>query len=123
MEETNITIGSPIGSGSGAAYRIDNPGSGDTPVFTGSEGAFNSQTGPLQTDDATIVAAILKHDQTNYSTGYLPVGPDLSVGRSGAQYFTFKFVRTATSKFDVKFSGTIAGMWIALPGSVILRVP
>jgi hypothetical protein len=119
MEETNITIGSPIGSGSGAAFRIDNPGSGDTPVFTANEPAFNSQTGPLETYDATIVAAILKHDQTNYSTGYLPAGPDLSVGRSGAQYFTFKFVRTATSKFDVKFSGTIAGMWIALPGSVI----
>jgi hypothetical protein len=119
MEETNITIGSPIGSGTTPAFRIDNPGSGDTPVFAANEPAFNSQTGPLETYDATIVAAILKHDQTNYSTGYLPVGPNLSVGRTGAQYFTFKFVRTATSKFDIKFSGTIAGMWIALPGSVI----
>jgi hypothetical protein len=30
-----------------------------------------------------------------------------------------KFVRTAVSKFDIKYTGTIAGMWVALPGSVI----
>jgi hypothetical protein len=62
---------------------------------------------------------VLKHDQTNYSTGYLPVGPDLSSGRSGTQYFTFKFVRTDVSKFDITYAGNIAGMWVALPGSVI----
>ena len=119
MEETNLVIGSPIGSGTGPAFRIVSPGATDTPVFSANEPAFNSQTSTLQTYDATIVAAILKHDQTNYSTGYLPAGPNLSVGRGAAQYFTFKFVRTATSKFDIRFSGTIAGMWIALPGSVI----
>jgi hypothetical protein len=62
---------------------------------------------------------VLKHDQTNYSTGYLPVGPDLSSGRSGTQYFTFKFVRTTVSKFDITYAGNVAGMWVALPGSVI----
>jgi hypothetical protein len=30
-----------------------------------------------------------------------------------------KFVRTAVSKFDIKYTGNIAGMWVALPGSVI----
>jgi hypothetical protein len=118
MEESNVVVGGTIGSGSGAAFRIVNPGSTDTPAYTGSEAAFNSTTGPLQTYDATIVAAVLKHDQTNYSTGYLPVGPDLSSGRSAAQYFTFKIQRSSVSKFDVKWTGTIAGLWVALPGSL-----
>lgn len=119
MEEANVVIGGTIGSGSGAAFRIINPGSTDTPAFSASATAFNSQSSTLETYDATIVAAILKHDQTNYSTGYLPVGPDLSAGRSGSQYFTFKFVRTSVSKFDVRWTGTLAGLWVALPGSLI----
>ena len=116
IEETSIPVNS-VGSGSGNAVRIVNPGSSDTPVYTASAAAFNSQTGTLRTYDATVVAAVLKHDQTNYSTGYLPIGPNLSAGRSGAQYFTFKFTRSVVSKFDVKYSGTIAGIWVALPGS------
>jgi len=119
MEETNIVITGTVGIGSGLAFRINNPGSTDTPTFSANATAFNSQTGPLQTYDATIVAAILKHDITNYSTGYLPIGPNLSSGRGGSQYFTFKFVRTSLSKFDFKWTGTLAGLWIALPGSVI----
>ena len=122
IDETDITV-TGVGTGSGAAYRIENPGSGNTPGFTGSEAAFNSQTSTLQTYDATVVGSgsqgIIKHDQTNYSTGYLPAGPDLSAGRSGTQYFTLKFVRTNVSKFDIRYTGTVAGMWVALPGSVI----
>ena len=119
IEEANVYVGSTIGTGSGLAFRIINPGSANTPTYTGSEAAFNSQTSTLQTYDATVVANILKHDQTNYSTGYLPVGPDLSSGRSGSQFFTFKIVRTSVSKFDVKWTGNIAGLWVALPGSTI----
>jgi hypothetical protein len=123
IDESNVVINTTIGTGSGNAYRIVNPGTGNTPPYTGSEAAFNSQSSTLQTYDATVVgtttSGLLKHDQTNYSTGYLPAGPNLSAGRSGTQYFTFKFVRTAVSKFDVKYTGNIAGMWVALPGSVI----
>lgn len=119
MEEANIVIGGSIGSGSGLAFRIINPGSTDTPSYSASATAFNSQSSTLETYDATIVAAILKHDITNYSTGYLPIGPDLSAGRGGSQYFTFKFVRTSVSKFDFRWTGTIAGLWVALPGSGI----
>ena len=119
MEETTITFGSTVGTGSGLAARIINPGTTDTPAYTASAALFNSQSSTLTANDATIVAATLKHDQTNYSTGYLPVGPNLSTGRTGAQYFTFRFVRTAVSKFDIQFTGTIAGMWVALPGSAI----
>jgi hypothetical protein len=119
MEESAVTFGSSIGTGSGAAARIVNPGSTDTPVQFPNATLFDSQNGTLQTYDATMVAAILKHDQTNYSTGYLPAGPNLSSGRSSAQYFTFRFVRTSVSKFDIQFTGTIAGLWVAVPGSAI----
>jgi hypothetical protein len=121
IDETNITVTS-VGSGSGNALRITNPGSSDNPTIL-STASFNSQTSTLETYDAVVVGndnqGIIKHDQTNYSTGYLPSGPDLSVGRSGAQYFTFKFTRSAVSKFDIQFTGTVAGVWVALPGSSI----
>jgi len=119
MEETTHTFGSAVGTGSGLAARIVNPGSTDNPAYTASATAFNSQSGTLTANCATIVGAVLKHDQVNYSSGYLPVGPDLSSGRSGAQYYTFRFVRTSVSKFNIKFTGTIAGLWVALPGSTI----
>jgi len=122
MEETTLTFGSAIGVGSGLAFRVANPDSGtanDNPSYANNASAFDSTNGPLRVTDATIVAGVLKHDITNYSTGYLPVGPNLSTGRSGSQYFTFKFIRTSVSKFDIQFSGTIAGLWVALPGSII----
>jgi hypothetical protein len=118
IEETSIPVTS-VGTGSGNAYRILNPGSTDTPVYTGSEAAFNSQTSTLQTYDATVVAAVMKHDVTNYSTGYWPPGPNLSTGRTGSQYFTLKFIRTVVSKFDIVYTGNIAGLWVSLPGSTI----
>ena len=117
IEETNIPVIS-VGSGSGNAYRIINPGNSDTPVYTGIESAFNSQTGTFYTYDATVVGSVLKFDQTNYSSGYWPAGPNLST-QSSSQYFTIKFIRTAVSKFDIIYSGTISGLWVALPGSVI----
>ena len=119
IEETSLTVNSTVGTGSGLVFRILNPGSTDTPAYTGSEAAFNSQTSTLQTYDATVVGAILKHDQTNYSTGYLPAGPNLSSGRTTAQYFTFKFIRTSVSKFNIKYTGTVAGLYVSLPGSTI----
>ena len=119
MEETTLTFGSAVGTGSGLAARIVNPGSTDNPAYSANASTFNSQSGTLTANCATIVAAVLKHDQINYASGYLPVGPDLSSGRTGSQYFTFRFIRTQVSKFNIKFTGTIAGLWVALPGSNI----
>ena len=54
----------------------------------------------------------------------MPVGPDLSGRTAGnAQYFTFKFVRTALSKFGIVFTTNgsttgIAGIWCAMPGTI-----
>lgn len=117
IDETSISV-ADIGIGSGNGRRIVNPGSGDIPVYTGEESVFNSQTSTLEINDATVVGSILKNDNTDYSVGYLPSGPDLS-GRALDQYFTFKFSRAAISKFDIKYSGTLAGAWVALPGSQI----
>lgn len=119
LEETNLFVGGTIGAGVvGNVYRIVNPGSTDTPPYSGTEPFFNSQIGPFYTYDAAVVANRLSCNQTNYSTGYLPVGPDLS-GQGTTQYFTFKFIAPSTSKFDIYFSGTLAGLFVALPGSGI----
>jgi len=116
IEETALTNSL---SGTPSTFRITNPDGGtaaDNPAYTGSETAFNSQTSTLLVTDATVVAAKLQYDVTNYSTGYYPVGPNLSSGRSATQYFTFKFATAALSSFFIHYTGTIAGLWIALPG-------
>lgn len=91
-------------------------------------GFSNSQLPPVSEDgawssglainawDAVVAAGVLSHNQINYSTGYLPVGPNLSVGRSGPQYFTCKFQRSSRSNFRINVSGSYAGCWVALPG-------
>jgi hypothetical protein len=119
MEETSIPVSASLGGGySSNGLRIANPDAGtaaDNPTYTGSESAFSSQTGPFYTTDSTIVANVLKFDQTNYSSNYLPVGPNLS-SQGSAQYFTFKFQRSTVSKFNIVYTGSLAGLWIALPG-------
>jgi len=118
IEETSIPVNS-VGTGSGNGVRIANPGSTNNPAYTGSEAAFNSTTGPFGTSDCVNIGSgsqgVLAWSQTNYSTGYWPVGPNLS-GQAATQYFTMRFTRTAVSKFDIKYTGTIAGLWVALPG-------
>ena len=118
IEETSIANSY---TGASAAFRIANPDAGtaaDNPAYTGSESTFNSTTGPFYTTDATNVAAKIQYDQTNYSSGYLPVGPNLS-GRSTSQYLTFKWVKSSVGKFNISYTGSIAGLWVAMPGSTI----
>lgn len=119
IEETSIPVNS-VGTGSGNGLRIANPGSTNNPAYTGTEAAFNSTSGPFGTSDCVNIGSgtqgILAWSQTNYSTGYWPTGPNLS-GQAATQYFTMRFTRTAVSKFDIKYTGTIAGLWVALPGA------
>jgi hypothetical protein len=118
MEESTITVGSAFGSGTTTVSRIENPGSGDNPAYTANAFLFNSSTSTLQPYDATITGATLKHDTTNYSVGHWPAGPNLTT-QSSVQYFTFKAIRTSLSKFNIKYTGNVAGMWVAVPGSTI----
>ena len=71
---------------------------------------------PLQPYDAAVIGGLLSNNQTNYSTGYLPVGPDLSSGRNNPQFITFSFNRSSVSTFKINVTGTYSGVWIKLPG-------
>ena len=71
------------------------------------------------TPEAVIRWGTLQHFDTDLSSGYLPAGPDLNTDRSGTQYFTFAFRRTAMANFTVTMTGTISGMFIAAPGTDI----
>jgi len=121
MEETGfIASGFGTAVGSGNAVRIVNYDLGtsanDTPVFTAGQTAFNSQTGTFYTSDATVVAGVLKNDTTNYSTGYLPPGPNLTT-QNAAQYITLRMTRSSVSKFSINYTTAtgIGGIWCAMP--------
>lgn len=116
IDETRVIV-TDVGFGSGDARRIETVGT-DTPG-TADFVNFNGETSILSAFDATVVGGKLTHDQTDYSIGYLPTGPDLSNGRSGSQYIVFAFNRMAASKFAIEWSGKISGCWVKLPGSLI----
>lgn len=89
-------------------------GGGDKPAL--SSVAAWVQNNVIDSHEAVVAGGVLGHNRTNYSAGYLPAGPDLSVGRDGAQYATFRFNRTALSQFKINVTGNYAGCWINLPG-------
>jgi len=102
------------------AATTDNPSfNGATNFYTNSPYTEASDPGVSGTKEATIRLGVLKYDVTDYSSGYLPVGPDRS-GDTGTQYFTFAFRRTTMSNFDINITSSgIAGLWIAAPGTAI----
>ena len=114
----------------GATYNDDakriviSGASGATPSFTSSTDYFNtsawsgSQT-VVGTDEAIVRWGILKHFNTDLSSGYLPIGPDLATGRNGAQFIRLAFRRSNMANFKVRLTGTISSFNIALPGSGI----
>jgi len=112
IDENNVAIAT-LGIGSGSAVRINAGTGSDNPAI--SQSAWTSSAA-LPTYEAAVVAGVLSNNVTNYSAGYLPVGPNLSTGRSGAQYVTFLLTRSAVSLFKIIVSGSYAGCWVALPG-------
>ena len=111
IDEDNILISS-LGTGSGNATRVNAGSTGDnpTPVFT-SWTASSS----VAAYEAVVRGAVLRHDQTDYSSGYLPVGPDYSSGRSGTQYFQIELIRSNVSEFNITYSGAAAGCFVCMP--------
>ena len=90
-----------------------------TNFYTNSTYSESSDPGVSGTKEATVRLGVIKYDVTDYSTGYLPVGPDRS-GDTGTQYFTFAFRRVAVAGFDINITSSgIAGLWIAAPGTSI----
>jgi len=103
-----------------SADTIDNPSyTGTTDFYTNSLYTEASDPGVEGTKEATVRLGVLKHDTTDYSTGFLPVGPDRSAD-TGTQYFTFAFRRQVVANFDINItSAGISGLWIAAPGTGI----
>tara|TARA_B100000424_G_C22795724_1_gene427112 strand:- start:98 stop:712 length:615 start_codon:yes stop_codon:yes gene_type:complete len=112
VDEDNINISGTLGSGSGNAIRVDAGAGTDTPTPVTT--TFNSSGTPA-VYEAIVRGGTLRHDQTNYSTGYLPVGPNYSSGRSGTQYFQMLITRNAVSQFNIVVSGSYAGCQVCLP--------
>lgn len=88
---------------------------GDTPVLNHATLYDHAVFPP--SNAAINAGGILGWNIVDYSQIYLPVGPDLSsIGRDNSQYATYRFQRRPISKFDIEFTGTIAGLWVSLPG-------
>ena len=98
------TDGVRVNAGSGA----DNPNAIYTSWGGGSAGA-------IATYEATVRGGVLRHDQTNYSTGYLPVGPNYSSGRGGAQYYQVLLEQQYISSFNIVVTGSYGGCWVCMP--------
>ena len=45
----------------------------------------------------------------------MPIGPDLSVSRSGSQYFQVLLTRTTVSQFTINVTGSYAGCKVCMP--------
>jgi hypothetical protein len=99
----------------------------NTPIYTTTTNFYSTQVysessdpGVAGTKEATIRLGVLKYDITDYSTGYLPAGPNRS-GDAGVQYLTFAFRRASVSNFDINITAPsgVLGVWIAMPGSRI----
>ena len=112
VDENSILITS-LGTGSGNAYRVNAGAFGDTPPPVYS--AFSASSTPAFYE-AIVRGGTLRHDTTNYSTGYLPVGPDLSSRASfGDQFFQIRLTRGAVSEFKIVVTGSYAGCFVCLP--------
>jgi hypothetical protein len=111
-----------------AAIRVVMSTAGNTPVFSNSTNFYtaNAWSGAQTiagTPEAVVRYGVLKQYAVDLSTGYLPVGPNLSVagGRTSTQYFTFAFARPSLANFDIRITSAtgVAGVWIAAPGTTI----
>jgi hypothetical protein len=111
-----------------AAIRIVMSTAGNTPAFSDSTNFYtaNAWSGAQTiagTPEAVVRYGVLTQYAVDLSTGYLPVGPNLSVtgSRTSTQYFTFAFARPSLANFDIRLTTTtgVAGVWLAAPGTTI----
>ena len=126
IDEESISVSSSLGAGfNDNGKRITGLPSTDNPSFSNST---NYYTGSAWTGAQTIAGTTeavtrwgeIKHFDTDLSsTAYLPQGPDLNTGRSGAQYFTFAFRRTTMANFTITLSGKVSGFFVAAPATGI----
>ena len=111
IDEDNILISS-LGTGSGNADRVNAGATGDNPTPVYTTWSANSQVAAYET---VVRGGVLRHDQVDYSSGYVPAGPDYSSGRTGAQYFQMELIRSNVSQFNISVTGSYGGCWVCLP--------
>ena len=127
IDEESIPVSSSLGAGfNDNGKRITGfSGVADTPAF---DNTVNNYTANVWSGSQTIAgtpeAVTRWGDVTHFTTdlsgsAYLPAGPDLNTGRSGAQYFTFAFRRTTMANFTITLSGKVSGLFVAAPGTTI----
>jgi hypothetical protein len=100
---------------------------GATPTYSNTTNYYGSYpwtnaTAIAATDEAVVRWGNLQLNTTNFSSGYLPAGPNLSVGGSrnnNYQYFRFVWQRPSLSGFTIYLTGQVSGLYIAAPGSII----
>ena len=111
IDEDNIS--NTAGNGNNGT-RVNAGSTGDNPtaVYTSWGGG---SAGSIATYETAVRGGVLRHDQTNYSTGYLPVGPNYSSGRSGAQYYQLQLITPNVSEFNIVVTGTYSGCWVCMP--------
>jgi hypothetical protein len=111
-----------------AAIRIVMSTAGNTPVFSDSTNYYTSNVWSgvqtiAGTPESVVRYGVLTQYAVDLSTGYLPVGPNLTVtgNRTSTQYFTFAFARPSLANFDIRLTTTtgVAGVWLAAPGTTI----
>ena len=109
IDEDSITN---FGSNDGVRVNAGSTGDNPTAVHTSWGGG---SAGSIATYEATVRGGVLRHDQTNYSTGYLPVGPNYSASRSGAQYYQVLLEQQYISSFKIVVTGSYGGCWVCMP--------
>ena len=111
IDEDSITnFGANDGVRVKAGSSADNP-SATFVAWTG--GNF----GLIDTYEAAVRGGVLRHDETNYSSGYLPVGPNYSIGRNGAQYYQVLLEQEFISSFKIVVTGSYSGCWVCMPNN------
>ena len=100
--------------GSNDGVRVNAGSTGDNPTVVHTSWGGGS-AGSIATYEATVRGGVLRHDQTNYSSGYLPVGPNYSSGRNGAQYYQVLLEQQYISSFKIVVTGSYGGCWVCMP--------
>ena len=131
ISEIAITANASLGDGTytsnGVRSFYFNAATTNTPTYVNTTNFYTtsiyseaSNPGVAGTKEATIRLGVLGYNVTNYSSGYLPSGPNRS-GDTGTQYFTFAFQRKVVANFSINIvapSGVV-GVWIAAPGTTL----
>jgi hypothetical protein len=107
-----------IGSGGIDESRRVSTTNTDFPNENPTSPSFNSSVA-VNPWEAKIVGGVLKHDKTNYSVGYMPVGEDYSSHNTN-QYINLVLplgsVGNGKANCQINVTGSFTNMWIKLPG-------